>query len=312
MYRPKFRPQYPDPTTTLDWSNCTMSSGAMALDFHTQGRVQMWGGQLRKLQSDQTGGTDIGDLKVAWSRLGYTLTDRRGKTWADLIVDLKSGRGVVLQGDYDVFTGGDTCQSSFDGDHAIYLNPEFFESNTQIAVADPLCKGFKRISAKALRAYAEKLGRRSFDTPAAGGGVRILYAVTRAWPVIPLPDTSTGGTDVGLKFEPQAGGDGRVVYTKDAHMWNVFTKKQVQVKAGFERASYSAVRYLNGTWKPGFLVTYKDEAYVVPSVYVKFTPAPNPLTPTVVKQEAAIKRLESRIRAIRAKVMTVAKDVADD
>lgn len=175
MYRPKFRPQYPDPTTTLDWSNCTMASGAMALDFHTQGKVQKWGGELRKLQGDQVGGTDIGDLSTAWSKLGYTLTDRRGKTWGDAIVDLKNGRGVVLQGDYDIFRGADSCQSTFDGDHAIYLNPEFFDGST-IAVGDPLCSGFKRITISELKEYAEKLGKKVY------GDNRILYATTRAWP----------------------------------------------------------------------------------------------------------------------------------
>lgn len=191
MYRAKFRPQYPDPTTTLDWSNCTFASAAMALDFHTQGKVQMWGGELRKVY-DPTGadkdGTNIGNVKTAWSKLGYTILDRRGKTWNDAIVDLKNGRGIILQGDYDVFTGSDTCQATFDGDHAIYVSPEFLAEGT-LAVADPLCGGYKRITIAKLKAYAEKLGKRTY------GDNRILYAATRAWPdpiVPPTPPPVTG------------------------------------------------------------------------------------------------------------------------
>lgn len=192
MYRPKFRPQYPDPTTTLDWSNCTMASGAMALDFHTQGKVQKWGGELRKLQGDQVGGTDIGDLKTAWSKLGYTLTDRRGKTWNDVLADLKAGRGVVLQGDYEVLTGGNSCQTSFDGDHAIYLNPETFTA-TGVVVGDPLCKAFKRIPVSVLKAYFEKLGKAVYGSTSPQKG---LYAATRAWPDPVAPTPAPAGDEM--------------------------------------------------------------------------------------------------------------------
>ena len=199
MYRPKFRPQQPDPTTSKDWFNCTMASAAMALDFHTQGKVQKWGGELRKAY-DPLGkdpdGTNLDNVVTAWKKFGYTFVKRSGKTWADCIADLKNGKGVVLQGDYDVFTGADTCQGSFNGNHAIYLNPEFFDGGTTIAVADPLCGGFKRIKVTALKAYAEKLG-----TAVYGKKGPILYGVTRAWPtpvvppVVP-PVTPAGGDEM--------------------------------------------------------------------------------------------------------------------
>lgn len=194
MYRPLFRPQYPDPTTTQDWTNCTMASGAMLLDFHTQGNVQKWGGELRRLQSDQVGGTDIGDLKVAWYRLGFTLNDRRGRTWADVIVDLKSGRGVVLTGDYDVLLGRHSCQGTFNGNHAVYLNPNSFNTDG-IVVGDPLCNAYKRIPISALKAYSEKLGRSVYGSTTPQ---KIMYATSRAWPdpiVQPTPTPVTTGEE---------------------------------------------------------------------------------------------------------------------
>lgn len=189
MYRPKFRPQWPDPTTTLDWTNCTMSSGAMMLDFHTQGKVQKWGGELRKLSGDTSGGTNLDNLKTAWTKLGYTFIDRRGSTWAQVLADLKNGRGVVLQGDYDVLLGSHSCQSSFDGDHAVYANPEINADG--IVVGDPLCGAFKRIPVSVLKAYTEKLGRRVYGTTSPQ---KILFGVSRAWPdpVTPVPVPPTG------------------------------------------------------------------------------------------------------------------------
>jgi hypothetical protein len=173
-----------------------MASGAMALDFHTRGQIQVWGGQLRKHQSDQEGGTDIGDVRVAWAKYDQVLTDRRGRNWAQLLEDLKDGRGIILQGDYDVLTGSDTCMGSFNDDHAIYLNPEFFDGGKEVAVADPLCKGFKRIKLSTLRAYAEKLGTRVY-----GRKGPILYGATKALPVQaptppPPPPAPLGGNEM--------------------------------------------------------------------------------------------------------------------
>lgn len=188
MYRPLFRPQYPDPTTTLDWANCTMASGAMMLDFHTQGKVQKWGGELRKLSGDTSGGTNLDNLKTAWGKLGYTFIDRRGYSWGQAMADLKNGRGLVLQGDYDVLLGGHSCQATFDGDHAIYANPEI--NSDGIVIGDPLCGKFKRIPVSVLKAYTEKLGRRVYGTTSPQ---KILYGASRAW-----PDTATPPAPVGV------------------------------------------------------------------------------------------------------------------
>ncbi len=216
MYRPLFRPQWPDPTTTLDWKNCTMASGAMALDFHTQGKVQKWGGELRTLSGDTVGGTGIPELAKAWSKLGYTLIDRRGHTWADVMTDLRAGRGVVLQGDYDVLTGTNTCQGTFDGDHAIYLNPQLYGSGSvmEIAVGDPLCGAFKTISVGVLKAYAEKLGRAQYGY---SNPQKIFFGSTRAWPdpavnlwtgavrTVPFPDRTRADCAAGRRVNVRTG-----------------------------------------------------------------------------------------------------------
>ncbi len=301
MYRPLFRPQSPDPTTTLDWYNCTMTSGAMALDFHTQGKVQKWGGELRKASGDVVGGTGIPDLIRAWDKFGYTLTDRREKTWGDLVADLKNGKGVVLQGDYDVLTGGNTCQGTFNGDHAIYLNPEFANVSTEILVGDPLCDKFKYIPITVLKAYAEKLGRRVYGVHSLQP---ILYAVTRAWPAIPAKENS-------MKFSPLRGGDGVVTYTKDSYMINVETSAHVPVKAGYVRNSLCKVTYgINNT--AGFLVTLGGPAHIAPASVVSFKASPQPTAAELAKAKADLAAANVRITTIKSKVAANNADVQND
>jgi hypothetical protein len=328
MYRPKFRPQYPDPTTTLDWSNCTMASGAMMLDFHTQGKVQKWGGELRKLSGDTSGGTNIDNLKTAWSKLGYTLLDRRGSTWAGVLADLKNGRGVVLQGDYDVLTGSNSCQTSFDGDHAIYVNPEAPNSSGYV-VGDPLCGGWKRISASVLKAYVEKLGRRVYGTTSPQ---KVLYAASRAWPdpiVAPAPITGDemivgeGLVRTSNKFVAVA--QGTPVY-KDPACKTVLTTMSAAAKPDF----MGTVPGFTAVWAIEIATGRIVEGKMLPVIcYVKKSqsgaPTVRPVEPTYTQaqldaavaaakaaNDAEVAALNGRITGIKSKVAANAADVAND
>lgn len=172
-YLPRFRPQIGDPTTTRDGFICTFSSGAMALDYHTRGRISVWGGTLEQHQNDHIGGGDLYDLALAWSFYGQVLTQGTGG-WAGVKAALAAGRAVVLQGDYDQFVGANSCQSGFNGPHAISLFPS---RSVWALVGDPLCKDFKVISEKTVRAYAEKLNP------------RVQFAMSRSQPEVePKPE----------------------------------------------------------------------------------------------------------------------------
>jgi hypothetical protein len=155
-YQPLMRPQIGDPTTTRDGFICTMESGAMGLDYHTLGEVQLWGGTLEQHQSDHVGGTDLDDLHDAWAWAGYELDRRSGQGWAGVKAALAEGRAVMLQGDYDQM-GPYSCQAGFAGDHCIELNPS---TVAWAKTFDPLCKGAKIIPEAVIRAYAEKLNPR--------------------------------------------------------------------------------------------------------------------------------------------------------
>lgn len=158
-YTPIFRPQYPDPTTTQDWTNCTMSSGAMALDRHTLGKTQVWGGELRKHQSDQVGGTDLYDVRQAWTHYGQALDIRSGQGWAGVLLALKEGRGVIIQ-----YTRGFIPSAyragvdpSFTGGHAAYINGIL--PNGNLDYADPLAgdNGFIELPPEYMKRAAEAM-----------------------------------------------------------------------------------------------------------------------------------------------------------
>jgi hypothetical protein len=170
-YRPKFRQQKPsvDPKEPWRgesnakgdehaWNNCTMTSGAMALDYQTKGAKQLWGGDLRHAQSDLSGGTDLSDLKQAWARKGQTLLIRSGQGWAGVIASLREGRAVVIQG-----TGDTPGSGTYKGPHAAIWLPDR-------AWGDPLANKWQRVDNGDIRRWAERLNS------------RIQFAVTRARP----------------------------------------------------------------------------------------------------------------------------------
>jgi hypothetical protein len=171
-YRPRFRQQKPqaDPTEPFGregeergnshaWNNCTMTSGAMALDYHTRGKKRLWGGRLRHKQSDLTGGTDLGDLATAWKNVGrgYKLKDRTGQGRDGVKRALAEGRAVVIQG-----VGDTPGRGTYKGPHAGLILPDKLWG-------DPLASGWQKdVPLDAILDWAQRLNR------------GIQFAVTRA------------------------------------------------------------------------------------------------------------------------------------
>lgn len=161
-YRPAWRKQDPsvDPRepgggesssrgNDHGWSNCTMASGAMALDFDTQGDRKLWGGDLRHHQGDLEGGTDLYDLRDAWAAYGRDLSIRSGKGWDALKSDRADGRCLVVQGEGNV-----PGSSTFDGGHACALSPET-NADGKWLFGDPLASGWQWVSPSAIRDWME-------------------------------------------------------------------------------------------------------------------------------------------------------------
>lgn len=180
-YLPIFRRQIGDPQTNLDSFLCTMESGAMVLDWHTRGAIQVWGGDLvqwcgRSEASIRNSGTNLGDVRVAWLHWNQHLDIRSGQTWADLYQCLLEGRAVILQGDYGVFNLAVRCQDNFEGNHAISVYP--YKISDRLLVGDPLCSGFHGVKISDLQDYAETLGAAVYGTHSPQP---ILFAVSRPW-----------------------------------------------------------------------------------------------------------------------------------
>jgi hypothetical protein len=123
-HRPRFKAQLNDPTSTLDGLNCTPTSGAMAADRHTLGRVNVYGGQVRAKTGDTSGGTNLRQVAAALSTgWGVVLDVRTPTSIATFDDHLHDGRGAILQGASSA-TRGTRYQASetFGGNHAWYVN----------------------------------------------------------------------------------------------------------------------------------------------------------------------------------------------
>jgi len=151
--------------SSLDGENCTMASACIALDRHTEGAKTCTPPRMRSLQDDQTGGTDLNDAAVAWSRgFSETLDVHWGTSWSAFVSMINGGRGGILQGTYSRITAQYSSQTSFDGGHAMYINE--FRADGYALVYDPLASAPKWMPASMLQSYAEAFG---------GGGCNVAY-----------------------------------------------------------------------------------------------------------------------------------------
>lgn len=155
--------------SSLQNSNCRMASIATGIDYQTLGRTLSTGAKMRARQSDQSGGTDSSDAKLAWATYDETLRVRDGYTFNDALADLRGGRLVHL----DVWhaTIGAPCCVSGSGNygHTMAVAPE--KNGTRWLVADPWCKPPKWVWVEEtkLRAGAEKWGSQVYTQATAGG-----------------------------------------------------------------------------------------------------------------------------------------------
>jgi hypothetical protein len=160
-------------------SNCRMASIATGLDYDTRGAKRSTGSKMRTYTSDQSGGTDSGDAKQAWSNgYGEGLTVRDGGSWSDALADLRAGRLVHL--DVWAATVGGPCLSGSGAyGHTVAVLPDLEGSSW--LVADPWCSPPKwsRVTEAKLRAGAEEWGGQVYgraaaepDYPTGGAGPR--------------------------------------------------------------------------------------------------------------------------------------------
>lgn len=193
VYRPHFKKQWSDPSGSLDWFNCTMAAGAMALDFDTLGHINVLPGTLRSHSGDWSGGTQLGDpgLTRAWNYYGQTLHVGTGAGWTAVMLALRQSRGVVLQIMYGALPEqyrSPLNSLSFRGPHAVYLNPEI-QNDGDILMGDPLNDKFIWVPPTYLRSAASVLAKNQ-----TGDSTELFFASSDAHvPVVtdPIPYVHT-------------------------------------------------------------------------------------------------------------------------
>jgi hypothetical protein len=133
------------------WSGCTMTAGALAIAYQQpRGGLAPWGGDMRHRQTDLAGGTDLYDLRTAWSAYGEQLNIRSGAGWSELVEAHDQGRAIVVQGSGNV-PGAET----FDGGHACAIAPET-QADGDWLFGDPLATGWQWVTPSSIRSWAER------------------------------------------------------------------------------------------------------------------------------------------------------------
>ena len=140
--RPRALSQRNDPSekhVNHENNGCTATSTAMALDYHTAGRIQKRGGALRHQLPNPDGarpGATLGldDAQVMFRKNGQTLL--LGQGWAEMKQRHNEGRGLVIQGDSGDLDG--SCSESQDVAHAIFVHPDTNLTGDWL-VSDPWC-----------------------------------------------------------------------------------------------------------------------------------------------------------------------------
>lgn len=153
----------------------------MALDWQTRGAVQVWGGELipwsGKTEAEIYGsGSNLGDVRKAWTHWNQSLSVRSGQTWTHLMAALGEGRAVILQGDYGELPSYVSCQSGFEANHAVLLLP--VQESGRILIGDPLCTTWHGWDVADTQAYAEAFGVQVYGVTVPQ---KILFAVTSPW-----------------------------------------------------------------------------------------------------------------------------------
>jgi len=147
-------------TVPQPWKLCVMAAGAMLLDKQTRGGIKV---DIRKMAAAALiglypeGGVSLTQLKTAFRFLGQPLNIQRYTTFPKIVSWGRSGRGMVVLGNYWKLDAAYRLQrkgaTKWDGSHAIYVDR--IEGNT-VYFMDPLQKsgGLRTMPLTELSAYA--------------------------------------------------------------------------------------------------------------------------------------------------------------
>lgn len=186
-----------------DGRNCTAAMGALLIDAHTGGKITSNPARIRNAQSDWAGGIGWDDVNEAWGNLypGNQLILPQLHSWSDVIISLKEGRFVGVQGDYDQVPYNYQIQKGGTFDHAFALGG-YRSSDGRVLLYDPLGRNARWVPQYVIRPAAEKLALAQ-----RGSRNRLFVALTRVVPSVSSPVT--------LRYGGQPIGRGRFLARRD-------------------------------------------------------------------------------------------------
>lgn len=164
IYKPDHQYQLGPGSYPTGGFDCTAYACGMALDRATLGGTHATGRQVRLASSEpypdkESPGLNLNQVINVAFKWHVDLTSRYGAPWGSLVSALKSGRGLILQGDYDQIPAEFSGQLSFKGDHAVFVN--HVSGDGDLYWLDPLReKGAVEIPAIVARRYGEKLAKK--------------------------------------------------------------------------------------------------------------------------------------------------------
>jgi hypothetical protein len=207
---PSYRPDFVTEIEAGLQQDCLWASAAMLLDKWTNGDRVVSRRQLRALSGDRHGGSNFGDVRVAFARLGmafrYSPDGGDRMSWNTLLARLSHGAGAIVLGDDSALPRSlgrwDPAfwrKSGEDDNHAMYVD-RYDRRTGRVFLMDPLAPAGWRgewVSVHALRAFIWKRGGAVFAAttptarPAPFAGVTLGQAVGQAdrsaiqlaWPV---------------------------------------------------------------------------------------------------------------------------------
>lgn len=200
----------PGSSARLRSMGCTPTSLANALRCATGGAIDLSGDQvLAKVKlSEETNpaspGWSLDDAQLAAKRIpGAPPFAVHQATWGFVEASLRSGYGIVLQGDSDQFIGG--CSGAFDGDHCVFVHPDVLVTGQRLG--DPICANWRAERLDVLQKYAVKLS-----------GLSVRYGTfTQPIPFADITPPDTGTEDPMIHVNrPAAGHVLGVATVKDA------------------------------------------------------------------------------------------------
>ncbi len=178
-YIPAFKRMLDDPVTDIENKIAILEAGAMAIDWHTKGGIDIWGGDLIPWAGRSEGeiilGAILDDVDNAWIHFGQNLRVRTGTPWDSVREAFIEGRAVVIAGDVSALSS-QYQHGAVEVGHGMVILPH--RRDEEVLVGNPHHIGYELVPESEIQSYAEAFGlaELGMSTPQL-----LVWGQTKAW-----------------------------------------------------------------------------------------------------------------------------------